>query len=151
MFQAIVILILSSALWMFYVQAISEAILRRRLKQQFYHVVVESNRLQFPFVRKAVEDFGVPLDYERFRIQLKGDLVALNRLLALNAKGVSATERLCVWELTIYFRAVFLILVIAHTLRLSERAAFLRLTKILEYFANVLGEPLDTVRTIRFG
>lgn len=151
MFIAIMILISSSALWMFYVQALSETILRRRLKQQFYHVVVESNRLQFPFVRKAVEDFGMPVEYERCRKQLMDELVALNHLVALNANEVSATERLCVWELTIYFRAVFLVLVIAHTLRLSERAAFLRLTKMLEHFANVLGEPLDTIRTIRCG
>jgi hypothetical protein len=50
-----------------------------------------------------------------------------------------------------YFRAVFLALVIAHTLRLNERAALLKLTRMLEYFANVLGERLDTIRIIRFG
>jgi len=144
------ILILSVALCMFYWQTLCEKILRRRLNQQFYDSVVEANGLQFTFVRKAVEDLGVPVDYRRFRIQLKGDFVALTDLLARNAKWFSA-ERRCVWLLSMYFRAVFLALVIAHTLRLSERAAFLKLTKILEYFANVLGETLDTIRTIRFG
>ncbi len=50
-----------------------------------------------------------------------------------------------------YFFAVFLVLWIKHRMGLSERAAVLKLTSILEYFANVLGEHVDTIRTIRFG
>jgi hypothetical protein len=92
------------------------------------------------------------VDYQGFRKQLICDFLALTYLLknACSAKEFSAKEQLCVWELKCYFGAVFLVLVIAHTLRLNERAAFVKLTKILEYFANVLGE-LDTIRTIRFG
>lgn len=148
---AIMILISSVVLFMFYLDAHCRAILRQRLRQQFFHSVAEANRLQFPFVRNAVEDFGEPVYYGHFRMQLKGDFVTLTHLLACDAKGFSGRERLCVWELTMYFRAVFLVLVIVHTLGLNERAAFLNLTAILEYFANVLGEPLDTIRTIRFG
>ena len=155
MFQAIVILILSVALCVFYMGTVCEAMLRRRFDQQFYHSVVEANGLQFPFVRKAVEDSGVPMDYERFCMQLKGDFVAVTHLLARNARRPSRPRWVYLaerqlWLLTMYFRAVFLVLVLDHTLRLNERAAFLKLTKILEYFANVLGERLDTVYMIRF-
>jgi hypothetical protein len=55
---------------------------------------------------------------------------------------VSNDERL----LWIYFHAIFLVLIIAHTLELNERAVALKLTVILEYFANVLGQRLNTIR-----
>jgi len=159
-FLTIVILILSAALCMFYLRTACEAILRRRLNQQSCDSAVEANGLQFPFVRKAVEDFGVPVDYERLRMQVKGDFVALTHLLARNARRTSRPgwvyleERLEEREvslLTMYFRAVSLALVIVHALRLNERAAFLKLTKILEYFANVLDYRLGTIYMIRPG
>jgi hypothetical protein len=39
-----------------------------------------------------------------------------------------------------YFRAVFFALAIRHKVGLCEKVALLKLTSILEYFANVLGE-----------
>ena len=39
-----------------------------------------------------------------------------------------------------YFKAVFFALAIRHKVGLSEKAALLKLTSILEYLANVLGE-----------
>ena len=154
---SIIIFIVSVAPLMFYLQVPCEKILLRRLNQQFFHSVVEAYPLEFPFVRKALEEFNVPVDYSRFRIQLKCDFLALRYLLmnAWNAKGFFAKERLkeelFVQELRWYFFAVFLVLWIKHRMRLSERAAVLKLTSILEYLANVLAERVDTTRTIRFG
>jgi hypothetical protein len=154
---SIIIFIVSVALLMFYLQVHCEKILLRRLNQQFFHSVVEAYPLAFPFMRKALEEFDVPVDYSRFRIQLKCDFLALTYLLrnVRNAKGFPAKEQLeeelFVRELGWYFRAVFLVVWIKHRMRLSERAAVLKLTSILEYFANVLGERVDTTRTIRFG
>ena len=144
---AILIIIVSIALLFFYLQATCQRILRREFGHEFFHSVVNANRLEFPFVRKALEEFDVPVDYERFRMQLKCDFLALTYLLknAGNAKRrFSKDERL----LRMYFRAVFSVLWIRHRMGLSERAAVLKLTSILEYFANVLGER---VHTIRFG
>ena len=144
---AIMIIIVSIALLFFYLQAICQRILRREFGHEFFHSVVNANRLEFPFVRKALEEFNVPVDYERFRMQLKCDFLALTYLLknAGNAKRrFSKEERL----LRMYFRVVFSVLWIRHRMGLSERAAVLKLTSILEYFANVLGER---VHTIRFG
>jgi len=142
---AIMILFLSIALLMFYLQQTCQRILRREFGHEFFHSVVNANRLEFPFVRKALEEFNAPVDYERFRMQLKCDFLALTYLLknAGNAKGrLSKEERFLTW----YFRAVVLKLIVAHWLRLGERAAVLKLTSILEYFANVLGERVDTIR-----
>ncbi len=77
----IIIFIVSVALLMFYLQVHCERILRRRLNRQFFHSVVEANRLGFPFVRKALEEFSVPVDYTRFRMQLKCDFLVLTYLL----------------------------------------------------------------------
>ncbi len=145
MFMAIVILIISTALLMFYLQATCQRILRREFDQEFFHAVVNANRLEFPFVRKALEEFDVPVDYPRFRMQLKCDFLALTYLLknACNARRrFSYEERL----LKMYFRTVLLALIIAHALGWNERGTVLKLTSILEYFANVLGERVNTVR-----
>ncbi len=142
---AIVIFIISIALGMFYLQALCQKILRREFGHEFFHAVVNANRLEFPFVRKALEEFDAPVDYPRFRMQLKCDFLALTYLLknACNTRRrFSFEERL----LAAYFRATFLVLIIAHGLRLNERAAVLKLTSILEYFANVLGERVNTIR-----
>src|SRR5215470_16207653 len=104
---AIMILFLSIALLMFYLQAACQRILRREFGHEFFHSVVNANRLEFPFVRKALEEFDVPVDYERFRMQLKCDFLALTYLLknAGNAKGrLSKEERFLTW----YFRVVVL-------------------------------------------
>jgi hypothetical protein len=145
MISAIVILIFSSALLMFFLQSVCQTILRREFGHEFFHSVVNANRLEFPFVRKALEEFDAPVDYERFRMQLKCDFLALTYLLknACNAKRrLSREERL----LRMYFKAVFFALWLRHKVGLRERAAILKLTSILEYFANVLGERVDTIR-----
>ncbi len=144
--MAIVSLIISAALFIFYLQATCQRILRREFDHEFFLAVVNANRLNFPFVRKALEEFDVPVDYPRFGMQLCCDFLALTYLLknACNARQrLSRNERL----LWIYFHAVFGVLVIiAHTLHFNERAVVLKLTAILEYFANVLGERLNTIR-----
>jgi len=145
MFMSIVILIIATALCMFYLEATCRRILRREFGHEFFHAVVNANRLEFPFVRKALEEFHVPVDYPRFRMQLKCDFLALTYLLknACNTRRrFSFEERLLAW----YFRAIFFVLITAHTLRLNERALVLKLTSILEYFANVLGERVNTIR-----
>jgi hypothetical protein len=116
-----------------------QRILRREFGEEFFLAVVNANRLGFPFVRKALEEFDVPVDYERSRMRLKCDFLALTYLIenACNAQGrFSKEERL----LRMYFKAVFFALAIRHKVGLSEKAALLKLTSILEYFANVLGE-----------
>jgi hypothetical protein len=119
--------------------------LRRQFAQEFFQSIVTANRLEFPSVRKALEDFGAPVDYPRLMLTLKCDFLALTYLLK-NAANVnqrySYEERL----LIVYFKLVLVSLVARHWLKLRETSAALKLTAILEYFANVVGERVNTVR-----
>lgn len=145
MLLATLILIVSTALFLFYLQATCQKILRRQFEKEFFHSIVNANRLEFPYVRKALEEFDVPVDYARFRMQLECDFLALTYLLknAANAsRSFSREERL----LILYFRATFFFLAILHMIGLREKSPILRLTSILEYFANVLGERVNTIR-----
>lgn len=145
MFMAALILILSTGLFFFYLQAVSQKILRRQFAQEYFQAIVNANRLEFPSVRKALEDFGAPVEYPRLMLTLKCDFLALTYLLK-NAANVnqrySYEERL----LILYFKLVFVSLITRHWLRLRETSAALKLTAILEYFANVVGERVNTVR-----
>ena len=145
MFMAALILILSTALFFFYLQAVCQKVLRRQFSQEFFQSIVNANRLEFPAVRKAIENLGTPLDYPRVALTLKCDFLALTYLLK-NAANVnqrySHEERL----LIVYFKLVFVFLVACHWLKLRETKAALKLTAILEYFANVVGERVNTVR-----
>ena len=145
MFVAALILILSMGLFFFYLQAVCQKVLRRRFAQEFSQAIVNANSLEFPSVRKAIEEFGVPVEYPRLMMTLRCDFLALTYLLK-NAANVNqrytCEERL----LILYFKLVFVSLFTRHWLRLRETSAALKLTAILEYFANVVGERVNTVR-----
>ena len=145
MFVAALILIISTALFFFYFQATCQKILRRQFDREYFQAIVNANRLEFPSVRKALEEFDVPVDYPRLRMMLKCDFLALTYLLK-NAANLqqqySSDERL----LIIYFRFVFLSMLTRHLLRWREKSAILKLTVILQYFANVLGQRVNTIR-----
>jgi hypothetical protein len=145
MFVAALILILSTALFFFYLQGVCQKILRRQFSQEFFQSIVNANRLEFPSVRMAIDKLGSPVDYPRMALTLKCDFLALTYLLK-NAANVnqrySFEERL----LILYFKLVFASLVSRHWLKLRETPAVLKLTAILEYFANVVGERVNTVR-----
>jgi hypothetical protein len=147
MVSATLILIGSLALFLFYLQATCEEILRRRFEDPLPDPIVDANRLEFPFVRKALEEFEVPVDYTRFRVQLKCDYLALTYLLrnaANQSHRLSRSEKL----LAAYFAALSAALTVVHFLGRLEKPIFLKMTAVLEYFANVLGER---IRQVRFG
>jgi hypothetical protein len=145
MFLAALILILSTAFFFFYLQVTCQGILRRQFDREYFLAIVNANRLEFPAVRRRLEEFNAPVDYPRLRMMLKCDFLALTYLLK-NAVNVdqrySREERL----LMLYFRLVFASLISRHWLRVREKSAILRLTAILQYFANVVGQRVDTVR-----
>lgn len=145
MFLASLILIVSAGLFCFYLHAACQRILRRRFEQEYSVSIVSANRLEFPAIRKGLEEFDAPLDYPRARVMLKCDYLALTYLLK-NAANVTQRytreERL----LIVYFRASLLSLAARHLLRLKEKPAALNLTAVLEYFANVVGQRVDMVR-----
>ena len=145
MIIASLILIVSTGLFLFYFQTTCQRILRRKFEQEYFQSIVNANRLEFPSVRKALEEFDAPVDYSRYRMTLKCDFLALTYLLkhAANAQQrFTREERL----LMIYFRVVYFFMVARHALQLREKSTVMDLTAILQYFANVIGERVNTVR-----
>jgi hypothetical protein len=145
MILAALILILSTALFFFYFQVTCQKILRRQFDREYFQSIANANRLEFPSLRKSLEEFGPPVDYPRLRMILKCDFLALTYLLK-NAANVnqrySNEERL----LILYFRWHFLSLAVRRLLKVGEKKAILRLTSVLQYFANVVGQRVNTVR-----
>jgi hypothetical protein len=139
------ILILSTAFFFFYLQATCQRILRRQFERAYFLAIVNATRLEFPAVRRTLGEFNAPVDYPRLRMMLKCDFRALTYLLknAVNlSQRYSGEERL----LMFYFRLVFASLITRHWLRVREEPAILKLTTILQYFANVVGQRVNTVR-----
>jgi hypothetical protein len=145
MILAALILILSTAMFFFYFQVTCQKILRRQFDREYFQSIVNANRLEFPSLRKSLEEFGAPIDYPRLRMMLKCDFLALTYLLK-NAANLnqrySNEERL----LILYFRWQFLSLAVRRLLKVGEKKAILRLTSVLQYFANVVGQRVNTVR-----
>lgn len=145
MFLAALILILSTAMLIFYFQTTCERILRQKFDQEYARSIVHANRLEFPAVERSLVEFGNPVDYPRLRMTLRCDFLALTYLLK-NAGNLhqrySRDERL----LIAYSRIMFSWLFVRHLLRLGEKPAILKLIAVLEYFANVVGQRVDRVR-----
>jgi hypothetical protein len=145
MVWATVVLICCTALLLFYLQILCENILGRPFEEALPDPIVDANRLEFPFVRRALQEFEAPVDYARFRVQLKCDYLALIYLLrnAANQRHrLSRHERL----LAAYFGTLSGALTLAHWLHITEKPILLKMTAVLEYFANVLGERIKHVR-----
>jgi hypothetical protein len=142
---AALILIFSSAFFLFYLQVTCQRLLRRQFDREYFLAIVNANRLEFSAVRRTLEEFNAPVDYPRLRMVLKCDFLALTYLLK-NAVNVDQRYSRDEQLLMLYFRLVFASLITRHWLRVREKPAILKLTAILQYFANVVGQRVNTVR-----
>jgi hypothetical protein len=145
MVMACLILVFSTALFFFYCQVTIQKILRRAFDHAYFQVLATANRLEFPALRKAFEEVDPSVDYARIRMNIKCDFLAVTYLLknASNFRqGYSREERL----LMLYFRLVLVSLTVRHWLRLREKPAVMALTAILQYFANVVGARMNSLR-----
>jgi hypothetical protein len=145
MILATLILILSTAMFFFYFQVTCQKILRRQFDREYFQSIANANRLEFPSLRKSLEEFGAPVDYPRLRMMLKCDFLALTYLLK-NAANVNQRYSRDERFLILYFRWQFLSLAVRRLLRVGEKKAALKLTAVLQYFANVVGQRVNTVR-----
>jgi hypothetical protein len=145
MVLAVLILVLATAFFFFYLQATCQRILRQQFDREYFLAIVNANRLEFPAVRRTLGEFNAPVDYPRLRLELRRDFLALTFLLknAVNVKQHYSRDE---WLLMFYFRLVFASLLTLHWLGVREKPAILKLTAILQYFANVVGQRVNTVR-----
>jgi hypothetical protein len=144
MITVLLILVISTGLFFFYLQATCQRILRREFEQDFFRFIVKANSLEFPLVRKDVETFGAPANYPLLARTLKCDFLALAYLVK-NAANISQRYSYQERLLMLYFRLVFASLTARHWLKWGVAPATLKLTAVLEYFANVVGERVTTV------
>ncbi len=138
MLLAFLILTLSVAMFFFYIQTICQKILQQEFDRDYFLPIVNANRLEFPAVRKAVEEFDVPVDYPRFCMMLKCDFLALSYLLknaANESHQYTPQDRLLIF----YFHLTYFVLHIRHLLKMDEKMPILRLTSVLRFFGNVVG------------
>jgi hypothetical protein len=144
MILAWLIMTLSMAMVFFYFQATCQKILRRQFDREYFHSIAQVIRLEFPALRKSIEESSAPVDYSRLCRVLRSDFHALTYLLN-NVTDVnrhySKEERL----LTLYFRWQLLSLAVRCQLKAGEKKGILRLTSVLEYFANAVGQHVNTV------
>jgi hypothetical protein len=145
MVQAALILILSSALFCFYLQVTVQRILRRKFGREYFLTIVAANRLEFLELARALEGINAPVDPAQLRLSLRRDFLALTYLL----KNVANANLCCSREerfLILYFRLVSVSLILRQWLRLRQKPAILKLAAILQYFANVVGQRVSTLR-----
>jgi hypothetical protein len=132
------ILVLSTALFFFYVQTLCEKILRREFNRAYFQDVLNALDLEFPRLRKAIlENAGVSRG--QVQLALKSDYLTLTYLMKNgNPKrsSFSGHDKL----LITYFRVLLLILPIHYAFHFGERQAVVKLTAILYHFANLVGE-----------
>ena len=136
------ILVFSSALLIFYMQSVGERILGREFDHEYFRSIVAANRLEFPFVKEAVEQFDVPGDYTRFRMMLRCDFLALTYLLKHTANRrhrYSREDHVLIWN----YKLISFLMSARRALGREEKPAMIQLTRILQYFANVLGKRVS--------
>lgn len=142
---AVLVLIVSVALLFFYFQVVTQKILRRQFTQDYFQSIVTANRFEFLSVRKAIEASSGSMEYSRLSTTLKCDFLGLTYLLK-HVDNVNLRYTLEERLLMLYFRMRFASLAACHWLRWRENSDLIKLTDILLYFANVLGERIDKVR-----
>ena len=144
MFMATLILVLSTAMFFFYLQGVCQKILRRQFAESFWQAIAQANGFEFPSIREALKNSGA-VPYQSLRSGLQRDFQTLTYL-AKNAANVSQRHTREERFLIGYFKFMAFSMVVRHALKLGEKPAALRMTAILQYFANVVGERANSVR-----
>ncbi len=141
MLMSILVLVVSTGLFLFYIQTSCEKVLRQEFSQAYFKDIIRAGRLEYPKLRDSVVSKSVP-NYAQARFALKCDFFTLECLLKNvdpSRRHLTRGERL----LGLYFRFQLFSLPIRHALKLQEREGVLRLATILQFFANSVGEKLS--------
>lgn len=141
MFMSILVLAVSTALFFFYMQTVCEKALRREFIYPYFKQVIQSLQLEYPQLRKSATSNG-PFNYSSALLALRCDFFTLKYLLKNSdpaRRPVAGSQKL----LMLYFQALLLLMPLRHAFRINEKKAVLKLSAILQYFANSLGEKLS--------
>jgi hypothetical protein len=141
MMMSVLVLVVSTALLLFYVQAFCERALKREFSHAYFQDIINAIRLEYP---RLCESFasGNSYNYTDAQLALKCDFMTLEFLLKNgdpSRRQLSRHERV----LVLYFRFLLFCLPIRHAFKLHEKEAVTRLASILQFFANSVGEKLS--------
>jgi hypothetical protein len=141
MIMPVVILIFSTALFFFYLQTICERALQREFSHPYFQDILQAVQLEYPAMRQNLAE-NASLDYSQIRLALECDFTTLSYLL----KNSDRERRGVPWQetlLLLYFRFLLFWLPVRCAFKLHEREAALKLTTMVEHFANLTGEKLS--------
>jgi hypothetical protein len=129
-FFSAVVLILSIALFLFYLQVTCENVLRRKFGQPYFRAIVKAYHLEFSSPRQ-ISPVSV-------RTSLRVDFLKLTSLMKdVRLNGCrSYRESL----LKLYFRTILFLMATTQPLGVRQTRSVRKLTAILQYFANLIGE-----------
>jgi hypothetical protein len=142
MVSSILILILSTALFFFYIHTICENVLRREFRYAYFQDVLNAIDLDFPRLQQALS-INAPTNYSQVRLALKCDYFTLTYLLK---NGDSKRPRFTRQEKLLigYFRLLLLLLPVRYAFHFHAEHAAMKLTVILHHFANLVGERVTS-------
>lgn len=146
MILAALVLVTSAAMFMFYLQALCERILRREFRRPYFKLIANANGLEFATWRAALEGDGHGVKYEQLRLALACDYTALTYLLRKVEAPGPYRSSLEEYLLLKYCGLQFFLLSLRHSLGLQVKPPALKLAEILQYFANVVGHRVEVVR-----
>ena len=130
-------------MFFFYIQTLCETILRREFSRPYFQDVLNAIDLEFPHVRQLLSDHA-PMEYSQIRPALECDFLTLTYLV----KNGNPKQRRFSWQeklLVAYFRVLLFWLPLRHAFQFHERQSVLKLTAILEHFANLAGERVSSL------
>ena len=139
MIVAVPILTISAAMFFFHFQNTCQKVLRRQFERDYFESIAGVMRLEFPAVRKSLDDPCASVDYSRLSKAFRADLFALAHVLENTAtigERPSLEDRL----LLLYFRCQLISFAVRRFLNVGEKKAILRLTSVLQYFGNLAGQ-----------
>ena len=142
MIESAIILVASAGLALFYLQVTCEAVLAHEFKHSYFETVVRANHLEFASLRRSVEEQGVSGDREILFSALQGDFLVLRYLLKHSGRPrrrYTSVERV----LMAYFHLLAVSLRLRQAFNIQEKAAVLKMTSLLQYFANVVGRQAN--------
>lgn len=142
MFFSAIVLVVSTALGLFYLQAICQKTLRREFAQPYFQAIVNAHRLQFDAVLKGLAAAGEAQQSASVYTRLKVDFVVLNCLMKQTsgtAPRFSFGQRL----LRASFHVGLAALAVRQAFGLESARTAQSLATVLRYFSNVVGERLS--------
>lgn len=143
---SVFILAISLAMLIMWLRSAAQAVLGRRFEQDYSREVAEANQLEFLAVRRALSEPGEGgYDFSEALSSLERDYEALSYLLrnaaTLHMGRYTHSERLLILDFHLLRAWVRLSRVLGWR---NWRSGLLAMTRILEYFGNVVGQRLAT-------